>query len=42
MGTKNHRVVYEWVNISDALVHERVRFFSKARYMTGVGFEILA
>ena len=39
MGIK--RAVYELVNISDDQVYEWV-CFSKARYMTGVGLEILA
>ena len=42
MGTKTQRAVYEYVNILDDQVYEWVRFFSKARYMDGVGFEILA
>ena len=42
MSTKNQRAVFEWVNISEDLVYEWVRFFSKARYMNGVGFETIA
>ena len=42
MGTKNQRAVYEYVTILDDQVYEWVHFFSKARYMNGVGFEILA
>ena len=44
MGIKNQRAVYEWVNISDDQVYECFFFFffSKTRYMNGVGFEILA
>ena len=38
---KNQRAVYEWVNISDDLVYEG-SVFSKAKLMSGVGFEILA
>ena len=41
MGIKNQRAVNDWVNISDDLAYEWVRF-SKARYMNGVGYEILA
>ena len=41
MDTQNQRAVYEWVNISDDLVYDGP-FFLKARYMNGVGFEILA
>ena len=41
MDTKNQRAVYEWAKISDDLVYEWVRFL-EARYMNGVGFEILA
>ena len=41
MGTKNQWAVYEWVIISDDPVNEWVLFL-KARYMNGVGFEILA
>ena len=29
MSTKNQRTVYEWVNISDDLVYEWVRFFQR-------------
>ena len=39
MGTHNERAVYEWVIISDDLVHEWVRFFKD---QNRVGFEILA
>ena len=35
MGTKNHRAVYEWVNISDDLVYEWVRFFKGQVYEWG-------
>ena len=36
----NQRVVYEWVNILDKCMNGSV--FFKARYMNGIGFEILA
>ena len=35
MDTKNHRAVYEWVNISDDLVYEWVRFFKGQVYEWG-------
>ena len=35
MGTKNHRAVYEWVNISDDLVYEWDRFFKGKVYDWG-------
>ena len=45
MGTTDQMAVYEWVNISDDLVYEWIRFFyfifSKDPYMSGVGFKIL-
>ena len=39
---KNQRAVYGWVNISDDLVYEWVRFFKGQVSVNGVGFEILA
>ena len=35
MGTKNQRVVYEWVIISDDLAYEWVRFFKVQVYEWG-------
>ena len=40
MDIKNQRAVYEWANISDDQVYGTA--FSKARYMNGMGLEILA
>ena len=35
MSTKNQQAVYEWVNISDDLVYERVHFFKGQVYEWG-------
>ena len=42
MGTKNQRAVYEYKLTFWMIKYMNGSVFSKARYMNGVGFEILA